>query len=256
MKKLILLSFVFSLFFYNCQPKTENTIFQTSTIDALLSGVYDGDMSGNYLLKNGNFGIGTFDDLDGEMIVLNDTIFQVKADGKVYQPNLQIETPFASVCNFIPDTNFILSQPLNLENLEHRLDKILSNKNIFYAIKIRGNFNAMHTRSVPAQEKPYPPLKEVTAHQPKFHMKNISGTIVGFRCPSFVKGVNVPGYHLHFISNDRSKGGHILDFDLRNVRVEVDILNKFVLQLPSNKKFKNIDLDRDRSQELEEVEKK
>ena len=256
MKKLILLSFVFSLIFYNCQPKTENTIFQISTIDALLSGVYDGNMSGNKLLDNGDLGIGTFDDLDGEMIVLNDTIFQVKADGKVYQPNLKIETPFASVCNFIPDTNFVLSKQLNLETLENLLDKILSNKNIFYAIKISGKFNAMHTRSVPAQEKPYPPLREVTAHQPEFHMKNISGTIVGFRCPSFVKGVNVPGYHLHFISNDRSKGGHILDFDLRNARIEVDILNKFVLQLPSNKKFKNIDLARDRSRELEEVEKK
>jgi len=256
MKKMIYFTLLFSLLISNCQKSSSNEIFQVSTIDALLAGVFDGDVSGMNLLKEGNFGIGTFDDLDGEMIVLNDTIFQVKADGKVYQPDLEIETPFASVCNFKTDTTVTISETMSLNTTEKRLDKILPNKNLFYAIRIKGDFSYMHTRSVPNQDKPYPPLKKVTKNQPEFRMDKISGTILGFWCPTYVKGINVPGYHLHFISNERNRGGHILDFEIVKGQVAIDIIDKFTLQLPSDNEFGKTDLSQDRSRELEKVEKK
>lgn len=87
-----------------CAGTSRNTLYQTSTIDALLAGTYDGDMSLNQLRRQGDFGIGTYDNLDGEMVLLDGPFYQVKADGKVYAPDLRGETPFAAVCPFRPET--------------------------------------------------------------------------------------------------------------------------------------------------------
>jgi acetolactate decarboxylase len=113
----------------------------------------------------------------------------------------------------------------------------------------------MRTRSVPSQSKPYPPLQQVTQNQPEFAMQDVAGTIVGFRSPAYVKGINVPGYHLHFLSDDRSRGGHILNFEVAAARCQVDPLHRFLLRLPeSDTGFAETDLARDRSRELQDVE--
>jgi acetolactate decarboxylase len=232
------------------------TLVQVSTIDALLVGVYDGSMSCRELVRRGDFGIGTFERLDGEMIVLGGEVFQVKADGKVYRPSPDTRTPFAAVCAFEPGSSFEFEGPVDFEGLKRLLDGVLPNKNLFYAIRIDGAFARMKTRSVPAQQKPYPPLAEVTKHQPVFRMENVAGTIVGLRCPPFVKGVGVPGCHLHFLSADRSRGGHVLDFSLGRGTCAVDRCRRFVLLLPGGDgAFGRADLGRDRGEELERVEK-
>jgi len=232
-----------------------NTVTQTSTIDVLLAGGYDGDMTCGELLGHGDFGIGTFDRLDGEMIVLDGQVFQVRADGRVYRPPAGLKTPFAAVSRFEADKSVGLSN-LDYPGLQQVLDREISDPHLFYAIRIAGRFSKMHTRSVPPQEKPYPPLAEVAATQPEFEMEDVSGTIVGYRCPAYVKGINVPGYHLHFISDDRKQGGHILGFELDEGRAEIDRCNKFVLIMPESAEDRHqLDLSRDRSDELEKVEK-
>ena len=236
-------------------PFPKDALYQVSTIDALLAGVYDGHLSCGELLEHGGFGIGTFDRLEGEMVMLDGQIFQVKADGKVYCPGDEMTTPFASVCRFVPDQSFVVEPETDFDALKERLDQEFPNQNLFYAIKLRGTFSKMKTRSVPGQQKPYPPLSEVTQHQPEFEMENVSGMIVGFRCPAYVKGINVPGYHLHFISDDRTQGGHILGFELKDGGCLVDELNLYSLELPIGaSSFAETDLSQDRSQELERVE--
>ncbi len=238
-----------------CATAPKDVVFQTSTIDALLAGVYDGDMSCGNLLKHGDLGIGTFDHLDGEMVIIDGTVYQVKSDGKVYTPELSINTPFATICRFDPEKSVSIKAGSDYEAIKSLLDEYAPNQNLFCAIKIRGKFSAMKTRSVPAQKKPYPALKVVTSNQPEFEMQNISGTIVGFRCPAYVKGINVPGYHLHFISSDHTQGGHILSFEVAAGECEVDILNEYYLTLPLyTKEFAETDLSKDRSKELEAVE--
>jgi len=235
--------------------QSQNTITQTSTIDALLAGVYDGQMSCAQLMGYGNLGIGTFDHLDGEMILLNGVLYQIKSDGKVYKPGLSLTTPFAAACWFSPDETFGLENPVTYDGIKEILDKRFPNQNLFCAIKIHGRFKSVHTRSVPTQKKPYPPLAEVTAHQPEFKTTNINGTIVGFRCPPFVKGINVPGYHLHFLSDSKNFGGHLLGFEMEKGQCAVDVCNKFVLILPENQEtLKSVDLSKDRSKELKRVE--
>jgi acetolactate decarboxylase len=257
MKKILLLVLLgICVFGSGCATSTENTVFQTSTIDALLAGVYDGDMSCRKLLTHGDFGIGTFDHLDGEMVILNGNIYQIKSDGKVYRPDLYSNTPFATVCKFTVDRAFSLDLGTDYKMLEHLINQHAPNQNLFYAIKITGKFSQMKTRSVPRQKKPYPSLKKVTSNQPEFNMKNISGTIVGFRCPPYVKGINVPGYHLHFISDDRTQGGHILSFKALTAKCEIGVLNNYFLTLPINAKdFAETDLSKDRSKDLKAVEK-
>ena len=251
-----ILSAVVTILFSACNSRPQNTLSQVSTIDALLAGVYEGEVSLKQLLVMGNTGIGTFDCLDGEMIVLNNKVYQVKADGKVYTPPLDTLTPFAAVINFQTEDIIQSEKDMDYPALKKMLDKKSPAKNLFYAFKIKGSFASMKTRSVPRQKKPFPPLAQVVKNQPVFKMKNISGTIVGFRCPAYVKGINVTGYHLHFISDDRKRGGHILQFKmLKGASIKIDCSNKFFMVLPeSGKGFNKVDLKRDRSKELHKVE--
>jgi len=242
------------LILLGCAQQNHDTITQTSTINALLSGIYDGSMTCQELLTYGDFGIGTFDKLDGEMIIFNGKIFQVKSDGRIESPALDITTPFATVCHFDPDTSFKISAN-NFTQLEHALDQIYPNQNTFYAIQIEGIFTKMKTRSVPAQEKPYPKLTEITKNQPEFEFENVQGTLIGFRCPPFVQNINVPGYHLHFMDDTRSMGGHVLNFALQEGICQVDQQGKFSLLLPEDDGFQKVDLSQDQSKNLMQVEK-
>ena len=256
MKRFFCLAVGLCLLVSSCAAPPRDTAFQASTIDALLAGVYDGEMSCRHLVKHGNFGIGTFDRLDGEMVVLDGNVYQVKADGKVYEPDLSVNTPFATVCQFDSDRTIPVQPGADFGSVEDLIDEYYPNPNLFYAIKITGSFAAVKTRSVPGQQRPYPPLQEVTKNQPEFDMENITGTVVGFRCPAYVKGINVPGYHLHFLSDDRTRGGHILSLKTAEVTCEVDVLDRYSLALPANTLgFAETDLSKDRSRELMDVEK-
>lgn len=250
----------FIIILLSCQvsntAQTTNQLSQISTIDALLAGAYDGIFSTEGLLDYGNFGLGTFDKLDGEMIIYNGNIYQIKCDGSVVKNDVPVSTPFASVVNFSPDKTFTVNDVNNLDELAEELAVKTDNGNLPVAIKISGKFEHVKVRSVPPQEKPYPPLAKVTESQSVFEYDNIDGTLVGFYTPGYFKSLNVPGLHIHFLSTDETKGGHLLDLQLKEGKVEIDIMNKFFLYLPENSEhFNSINLQQDRSEELEKVEK-
>jgi len=232
------------------------TLVQISTIDALLGGVYDGVADFGTLKKYGDFGIGTFEGLDGEMVGFNGSFYQIKADGIAYPVSDSMKTPFACVTFFDTDHEEKLSEGTNYEQVQEFLDGILPTSNIFYAIKIEGNFRYMKTRSVPGQEKPYPPLVEVTKNQPIFEFNDVRGTIVGFRCPSYASGVNIPGYHLHFLTEGKDAGGHVLEFRVGEAVASLDYTSSFFMILPGqDSDFYQVDLTQDKEEELEKVEK-
>lgn len=253
MKKLLPLFLL--LILCGCATAPKDTLMQVSTIDALLAGVYDGQMTTGELLTHGNFGLGTFDALDGEMIVLDGIVYQALADGTVHSMPEDTTTPFAAVVNFDADQTTLLSKSLTDEALQAQIDQLAPNQNLFVAIRFDGTFPAMKVRSVPGQKKPYPPLADVVKHQAVFEYANVTGTVLGFRCPAFVKGINVPSYHLHFISDDRSIGGHILDFSTTDGTLQLDTCNRFYMVLTDREEFAAVDLSQDRSHELEKVEK-
>lgn len=233
--------------------KAAPTLVQVSVIDALLQGFYDGFMPLGELKSYGGFGIGTFNALDGEMIVLNDTVFQVRAGGNVYLPADTETTPFAAVTPYLSDTSYVLNE-VDFASLDENFNTYFPTPNIFYLVLLKGEFSYVHTRSVPAQVKPYPPLADVTANQPEFEFENMHGDIVGFYCPAYAKGINVTGFHLHFLDKNRQKGGHIIDFTLESGTMELGYLLDYRLILPSGGDFYGGDFTIDRSDELEEVE--
>jgi len=244
-------------FFCGCETSAPSGITQVATMDALLAGVYDGHMSLKTLLGYGDFGIGTFEALDGEMVLLDGKFYQVRDDGKVYRPNLSIRTPFACVTNFAPNCMATVTKPTDMQALEQQINALVPLQNRFCAFLARGEFNYVRVRSVPPQKKPYPPLVDVTRNQRVITLSNVRGALVGFRCPAFVKGVNVPGYHLHFLADDLSGGGHVLEFELNDGILEVDAVHEWLnIYLPiDSQSFGAVDLTQDRAKELNSVEK-
>lgn len=231
-----------------------NRLTQVSTINALMTGVYDGNCSILELKKFGDFGIGTFNNLDGEMALLDGVCYKMQSDGTVTLPPDTGKVPFATVTTFRYDDSISLTNQ-DEKSITSQLDKILPTLNIFYAIRIDGLFRIVTVRSVPKQSPPYVPLIQVVQKQALFTFENFEGTLIAFRCPDYAKGVNVPGYHFHFISKDKQKGGHVLDFTLEHGTAKIEKLNEFLMLLPSDKAFYDASLSGDKEKELNKIEK-
>ena len=235
--------------------KNEEVLYQTSIINALLGGVYDGNITFKELKRHGDLGLGTFNNLDGEMIGLDGEFYQIKADGIAYPVDDMMKTPFAVVTFFEPDKTIVLKKPVNYEQLKLYLNNVLPTENIFYAFKIEGEFRYVKTRSVPGQNKPYPSLVEIVKEQPIFEFHDVKGTLVGSWFPGYMKGVNVPGYHFHFITEDKKAGGHLLECQVQNVLIEIDYTYNSYLALPEDEDFYKAELSKENRAVLEKVEK-
>ena len=233
----------------------KDALFQHALINSLMQGQYDGTMPVAEMLKHGDFGLGTFDKLDGEMVVLDGKCYQVRSDGSVRQAPAGITTPFCAVTPFKEDIGITVKKPTELKALQALIDSKLPGKNLFYAIKITGTFSGIKTRSVPRQEPPYPPLALVIAGQALFDLPPGQGTIVGFRCPDYAKMLNVPGYHFHYLNHDRTAGGHLMAGVLEAGRVDIDVTHELDLSLPADSAvFQGADLTTTTPKELEKVE--
>ena len=232
-----------------------DVLFQTSTLGALVEGVYDGNLAIGELKKHGNFGVGTFDALDGEMVMLDGRVYRVRADGKAEEVADGETTPFATVTFFEADHTGSAVGAFDLAHLEALLDKLLPTKNIPYAVKIEGTFAYVKTRNVPRQTKPYPRLPEVAAKQPTFEFENVRGTLVGFRCPQYAEGLNFPGWHLHFLTADRTAGGHVLELVTDKVRFAIDYTFAIHIALPKGGGFWEADLAGEKTADLYRAEK-
>lgn len=238
------------------QELTEREVlYQVSTIDALLAGEFDGEVTYGQVRQHGDFGIGTFNALDGEMLQLDGEVFQIKSDGQAYRVPDSTRTPFAAVTYFEADTVVTLSGPLTFEQLCARIDSLIPTENSFYAIRIEGDFDFIKARSVPRQSKPYEPMVEIVKTQPTFEYEQVKGTLMGFRTPPFMKGLNVPGYHMHFINEDRTRGGHVLACSVGKGTLSIDYTTGFHMVLPNSGSFHRLDLTKDKQEELEKVEK-
>lgn len=208
------------------------SVFQTGTLAGLIRGQYDGKMTFQLLKKKGGFGLGTVNGLDGEMLALDGVFYQITVDGRVHTLKDSARTPFAVVTFFKTDTRDSLSEHKDFQGLREHLERLLPNKDRFYAIKVKGHFPRMKTRSVPKQQAPYKGLLEVVKEQRIFELGDVHGTMVGFRFPEYMKGVNVPRYHFHFITRDRNAGGHVLGCTSGEVTIEVGKYANLSLRLP------------------------
>jgi acetolactate decarboxylase len=231
-----------------------NQLYLCAPINALVEGIYEEKIPFSEIKKHGDFGLGTFDQLDGEMVMLNGSIYQITAEGRVIQVEEQARTPFAAVTFYNPLAHDQLAKPATYQEFSAWLLSLLPSPNIFYAIHIYGMFAYVKTRSVPKQEC-YLPLVEVTKSQPVFEFENLRGTLAGFFTPAFMGAVSVPGLHLHFLSDDLQHGGHLLECRPIQIDAGIQFLNSVEIALPSSLAFLTADFQRDISQDLHQAER-
>jgi len=222
-------------------PASPGMLFQVSTLDALLQGLYNGSFSIGQLKQYGDFGLGTYDGLDGEMIVLNGHFYHMRSTGILTEAADDEVAPFAAVTRFQPETQFTVGS-LSMADLSTLLDTLLPSKNYFYAIKIHGTFSAMMTRAIPIQVLPYPPLSQLIPIQSVFNYPNTVGTAVDIRSPAFVAGINQVAHHYHYVSDDLKGGGHALSFTTGQVVVSIQTLRQFQVALPGDELFQKATL--------------
>lgn len=225
-----------TVFFATWQLKPESAVdrdvlFQLAAFNTFSQGNYDGTMSYNDLSKKGDFGIGTFDGLNGEMIALNGVFYQIPSDGTPKVASTTQTAPYATVTFFEVDQTFSVSS-LNYTQLKDFLDEQLTSKDTIYAVKVTGIFDWAQTRSPQRQIAPYSNITEALKTQAIFSLSNVSASAVGFWFPLSLDGVDYAGYHLHLITANHAAGGHLLDCIIRNATVEIDRMNRYELVLP------------------------
>ncbi|HMJ73769.1 MAG TPA: acetolactate decarboxylase [Solirubrobacterales bacterium] len=212
--------------------REHHVLFQASTIGALLDGAYEGDLSFAELAEHGDLGLGTLNGLDGEMIALDGGFYRADVDGGVDEVEADARTPFAVVTRFEPAIDCTIGGPLDHSGLLAQLDELIPAEAASCAIRLDGRFELVRARSVPRQAPPYRPLTEVVLEQHVFELLNVGGTMLGFRFPDYVEGIEVSGYHLHFISADRSRGGHVLASRSSGLRARLDPSSELHVELP------------------------
>lgn len=226
-----------------------HTIFQVSTSGALVAGVYDREVSVQTVLEHGNFGLGTFANLDGEMVVVDGHVYQVQGSGRVTEATRDAGAPFAVVTWFEPETDVDTQAVASFKDLEARCDEYRNSGNIFYAIRLDGRFKRIRTRAV---NPPLPGtrLLDAAKAQSEFNFTDIGGTLIGLWSPGFSSAFSVAGYHFHFLSDDRRHGGHLLDVEAGPLRLRVEALTNFHLALPESQAFLKADLSKNSADEL------
>ena len=224
------------------EARAAHTVVQTGTIAALLDGQYHGNVTVRELLAHGDLGIGTVEHLDGEMLVIDGTAWVVRADGTVVAVPPTTPTPFAVVCRFDPGPAHELCGPLTFDALSGALDELAPAAEPVVAVRVDGSFRGIRLRSVHRQHEPYPPLRDVVHDQTEWTVaggrdeggreERVRGTVVGFRFPDLASGIEVAGYHLHFLADDRARGGHVLDLELLDGTARVDGAHELRVEVP------------------------
>jgi len=230
------------------------TLFQVSTSGALVEGISQGIVTVGELKRHGDLGLGTFVDLDGEMVVVDGRFWRVPGSGAVREAADSDLAPFAVVTSFRPEQSVDLASALSFGDLLGQLDGLRTSNNLFFAVRIDGRFSYVHTRAV-CKVKTGVGLVDAAAQQAEFDFHAVEGTMVGFWTPAYAKSVNIAGWHLHFLTEDRSGGGHLLDIAGNKLKVQAQHLDDFRMAIPESPEFLKADLTHDPSKALDAAER-
>ena len=209
-----------------------HVLFQASTIGALLEGSFEGDVRVSELAEHGDLGLGTLNHLDGEMIAVDGRFYRADVEGSVTEVPSTERTPFAVVVPFEAVIQFDLEGSIDHDRLLAEIDRRIPAGAASCAVRIDGRFELVRARSVPRQDPPYRPLTEVVGEQHVFELTGVDGTMLGFRFPEYAEGIEVAGWHVHFITEDRARGGHVLDSRAETAHVRLDPSGELHIELP------------------------
>jgi len=217
---------------------TETSLFQISTLTALYDGIYDGDEDLSAIKGKGNFGIGTFQGLDGEMVVLDGIFYQIDVNGNVKTDIENMKIPFINLVPLNIEQSYQSSIEFNnISDLTDIIKDKIHGEKYIYAIKIDGTFETITCRSVKKQEKPYPPISEVIKNQSIFQDSEKRGTVVGFYFPEFMSPINTSGIHFHFIDSSKTFGGHLLEIKGKEIKISIDRVESMEIKMLKNNNY-------------------
>jgi acetolactate decarboxylase len=262
MKNPFLILCLISVLFYACEnhEKTDNddnhiaakieskpdTYFHYSIWHAFVNKVFDADLKVSTLKANGDIGLGSFDFLDGEMVMLDGIPYRIREDGEITVGADDDEIVYANAAFFDQDGSFNIQKGVNYDQLRAAINPNIPSLNLFYAFKIHGTFKTLKLGGLNKQEKPFDDgLDVLIPNRPVFEGENITGTMIGFFCPEFIGDINAAGYHFHFISDDLKMGGHVMEFaSAEPLEVQFDEMNNYHFYLPDNEDYRNVSLDK------------
>jgi len=201
-----------------------------------MAGIYEGEATYGEIRKYGDFGLGTFNDLDGEMVGFDGTFYQLRSDGSARPVTDDQKTPFAVVTFFRPEQELVVAQQMTKSDLLEMIEKA-TDANLFNAVRVDGIFDEVRTRTVERQVRPFPALAEAAKHKKENVFTNVEGTLAGFRSPTYAQGIGVAGFHLHFLRQDKQAGGHSLDYRFRTGKVQICTVHGLRVELPTSGDF-------------------
>src|SRR5258707_13661545 len=232
---------------------SHSTLYQVSTATALVEGIYQGAVRVRTLREHGDLGLGTFENLDGEMMIVDELFFRARCDGSVKEVEDDVLCPFAVVTRFAPDSAIVLQECPDLAHLVGQFDQLRHTDNFFFALRVEGHFAYVRTRAMCRTEEGVP-LVQAAAVQPEFEFHDISGTLAGFWTPEYARTFNVPGYHLHFLSENHQSGGHLLECAGSALRMQIQREGDYHVALPATHDFVKADMRRAPAAELPNAE--
>lgn len=238
----------------------KDSLYQVSTLQALLLGYTKKVITVEEFIKHGDIGLGTYEDTDGEMILLDGQCFQACDDGHINTVSKDYGIPFAT-CKFFKGSDSLeLSDINNMEQLKTALNIRIDEKfslNSMHVIRIDGTFCKIYARSEDKYKASHVELKEILKHTQKdFMFEDIEGTLVGLYYPNYMNGINAAGWHLHFISKDKTLGGHVFDLSIKKCRVLLDRVTNLELEIPDSPAFDTYDFNVDSRDDIKNVEMK
>ena len=211
-------------------------LYPTSLMSALIAGLYQGQMTYGEIRQHGDFGLGTFNYLDGEMVGFDGTFYQLRSDGSARPVTADQKTPFAVVTFFQPQQALDVVQQMMKSDLLAMIEKA-TDANLFSAVRVDGVFDEVRTRTMQRQARPFAPLTEAAKHQAGKVFTNVQGTLAGFRTPAYAQGIGVAGFHLHFLRQDKQAGGHALDYRIRAGKAQICTIQGLRVELPTSAEF-------------------
>lgn len=239
------------------QNNNDDSMYQVSLMQAFMHGEYNGVITVGDLKSHGDTGLGTFEGVNGEMIILDGVVYQAAADGSINVMEDNETIPFATITNFDEDAKIDNIAGKDFDDLTGKLDKEISKygTNNMYVIKLKGDFSNITVRSIEKQEKPYKEFTDVaTVDQKVFNHTGQTGTIVAVYFPEYMNELNMHGWHLHFLSDDKTKGGHVLNFTDFKGSGQVDEIHEFNMIIPSDDTFAKMNFTEDMTNKISSVE--
>ncbi len=233
-------------------------MYQVSTLQALALGYTKSVITVKDLMEQGNTGLGTYEGVDGEMIVIDGRCYRAKDDGGVEEAEETMGIPFASVCSMEEARDFELEYVKNVEGLKQYLNNLIEEwfgLNSMHMVRIDGFFDLVDARSETGYFAMHVSLKDMLAETQKaFQFENVEGSLICVYYPDYMDGINAAGWHFHFISKDRTKGGHVFEVKLREGHGRMDKITQIEIQLPTDPGFDTYALKGASKEEIKSVE--